>query len=160
MTKCTDDPVSVRQCRQVDWTPMLQTLLISPQHLAWQPPAHRPQAGSEWARVQGQLVFRALIEINPDTPAWSTASHIVHPDTRLSRVSHLGRAQRIHHKTVITPHTLWSWPYIAAVASLKYKEIEANAVVINLQIMISGILKILYYQGNKETRIKIKSVVM
>lgn len=159
MTKCTDDPVSARQCRQVDWTPMLQTLLISPQHLAWQPPAQRPQAGPEWARVQGQLVFRALIEINPDTPAWSTASHIVHPDTRLSRVSHLGRAQRIHHKTVITPHTLWSWPYIAAVASLKYKEIEANAVVINLQIMISGILKILYYQGNKETRIKIKSML-
>ena len=133
-------------------------LLISPQHLAWQPPAQRPQAGPEWARVQGQLVFRALIEINPDTPAWSTASHIVHPDTRLSRVSHLRRAQRIHHKTVITPHTLWSWPYIAAVASLKYKEIEANAVVINLQIMISGILKIFYYQGNKETRIKIKSM--
>ena len=104
-------------------------------------------------------MFRALIEINPDTPAWSTASHIVHPDTRLSRVSHLGRAQRIHHKTVITPHTLWSWPYIAAMASLKYKEIEANAVVINLQIMISGILKILYYQGNKETRIKIKSML-
>ena len=67
MIKCPDDPVSGRQCRQVEWTPMLQTLLISPQHFAWQPPAHRPQAGPEWARVQGQLVFRALIEINPDT---------------------------------------------------------------------------------------------
>ena len=133
-----------------------------PSTLPGNPPHIGPRlgkSGPDWARVQGQLVFRALIEINPDTPAWSTASHIVHPDTRLSRVSYLRRAQRIHHKTVITPHTLWSWPYIAAMASLKYKEIEANAVVINLQIMISGILKILYYQGNKETRIKIKSML-
>ena len=78
----------------------------------------------------------------------------------MSRVSHLGRAQRIHHKTVITPHTLTLCGpgTMLAVASIKYKEIEANAVVINLQIMISGIFKILYYQGNKETRIKIKSM--
>ena len=128
MIKCDDDPVSGRQCRQV-----LQTLLISPQHLAWQPPAQRPQAGPEWARVQGQLVFRALIEINPDTLCWPVhTSHIVHPDT--SPVSSVSSRPWIHHKTVITPHThthtLWSWPYNAAVASLKYKEIEANAVVV------------------------------
>ena len=112
---------------------MLQTLLISPQHLAWQPPAQRPQAGPEWARVQGQLVFRALIEINPDTLCWPVhTSHIVHPDTsHVSSVSSRPGADPSQNSNYPShTHTLWSWPYIAAVASLKYKKIEANAVVV------------------------------
>ena len=46
----------------------------------------------------GQLMFRGLIEINPDTlyPHCS-------PDT--SGQPPVSRRARIHHKTVITPHT-------------------------------------------------------
>ena len=71
MIKCPDDPVSAPAVSAggVD-TNVTDSPDLAPAPCLTTPRTTAPGWARVMARVQGQLVFRALIEINPDTLAW------------------------------------------------------------------------------------------